>query len=130
LWCTFGKHLLRLILAHLNVRFEAFTATECSEVFSGNQPCDNGAIVQRFGDCLCFHQPWWWRQRQSPKRWITVHSHMANRPRLLHCIFKRNFRNNIIWTGYNKYSTWLLSVKFFFISVSALNNFCLLDVLH
>jgi hypothetical protein len=37
------------------VRFEAFTASECNEVFSGDQLCDNGVSIQRFRDCLCLH---------------------------------------------------------------------------
>jgi hypothetical protein len=26
-----------------------------SIVFSCDQPCENGVVIQRFGDCLCFH---------------------------------------------------------------------------
>jgi hypothetical protein len=26
-----------------------------NEVFSGNQPCENGVTIQRFGDSLCLH---------------------------------------------------------------------------
>jgi hypothetical protein len=37
------------------VRFEAFMVIECSEVFSGDQLCENGVVIQRFGDCLCHH---------------------------------------------------------------------------
>jgi hypothetical protein len=47
----------------------------CNEVFSGDQQCENGVIIQRFGDCLCLHHQSWkqrWRQTQSLKRWITT----------------------------------------------------------
>jgi hypothetical protein len=54
------------------VRSEAFMVTECNEVILGSQPCKNGVEIQHFGDRLCFHQLWQWRQRQSLKRCITT----------------------------------------------------------
>jgi hypothetical protein len=38
-----------------NERFAASTATECNEVFSGHQTCEDGVVIQRFGDSLCLH---------------------------------------------------------------------------
>jgi hypothetical protein len=37
----------------LYVRFEAFTAIECSGIFSGDQPCENGVVIKSFGERLC-----------------------------------------------------------------------------
>jgi hypothetical protein len=42
------------------IRFEAFTVTECNEVLSGYQLCENGVVIQRFGDCLCLHHLGWY----------------------------------------------------------------------
>jgi hypothetical protein len=37
------------------LRFEAFTVTECNEVFSGDQLFENLVNIQRFGYCLYDH---------------------------------------------------------------------------
>jgi hypothetical protein len=63
---TFGYTLLRphfylQLLYYL--RFEALVATECNEVFSGYQPCQ---------DCLCLHD-------QSQKS--SLHTDVADRPK-------------------------------------------------
>jgi hypothetical protein len=39
--------------------------------------CGIGTVIQLFGESHCLHhkhwnRPWWWRQRQSSKRWITT----------------------------------------------------------
>jgi hypothetical protein len=35
---------------------EAVTATECIEIFSGGNSCENWVKILPFGDCLCFNQ--------------------------------------------------------------------------
>jgi hypothetical protein len=49
------RHYMLIDSHTIYLRFEAFMLTECSEVFSGDQSCENGVVIQRFGDCLCFH---------------------------------------------------------------------------
>jgi hypothetical protein len=44
---TFFRFLFNRLF--LCFRFEAFTTTECREVFSGNQSCKYGVLIQRFG---------------------------------------------------------------------------------
>jgi hypothetical protein len=48
--CTF------LIQDHISatswVKFEAFTATECNDVFLDDTICENGVVIQHFRGCL------------------------------------------------------------------------------
>lgn len=34
---------------------EAFAATKCKKTFSGDKPCQNGAVVQRLRGIFCVH---------------------------------------------------------------------------
>jgi hypothetical protein len=72
----------------LYVRLKHFTATECNEIL-GDQPCENGVVIQRFRECLCLHHQGWcdilmmeqslWNVR------LEHHSYMAGCPGRLHC---------------------------------------------
>jgi hypothetical protein len=39
-----------------------------NDVLLGDQPCKNGVVIQRFGDCICLHHQGWC---QCPACWIT-----------------------------------------------------------
>jgi hypothetical protein len=38
------------------VELLTFTVTACNKIFSGYQPCQNGALGQRFRGVLCLHR--------------------------------------------------------------------------
>lgn len=69
-WLTSNKNIrcksLTELIRLFSIRLEAFAATKCNKMFSGDKPRQNGILVQRFRDILCLRNQgmclWWWRQ--------------------------------------------------------------------
>jgi hypothetical protein len=108
---------------------EAFTVTECNEVFSSDQhqPCKNEVVIQRFRDCLYLHHQGWriytcgWlsKVRQGLGALRASHRYKYACSRAIHHINPEDKGGDSVskTLDYNSILAWLIAREDFILSV-------------